>query len=173
MPDLEGIVSRALREFGRITRPKDLAKAPSLIEPVVGVADYLLGETLAALAYAPHLGDPEGLLGLLGPQADVSHRHRFGFTLKVKNAATERVAWQRAGRDSEGGGFSFIGSLFGLDMALAAMRLRRLATDAVPEAPRLSPDDAHAVIQTLALMNPRDLASDVSGDDWSRHCDWP
>jgi hypothetical protein len=53
-----------------------------------------------------------------------------------------------------------MGSLFGLDLALAGKRLRRLSTDVVPSAPRLNANDADSVVQTLALLNPRDLTSD-------------
>ena len=156
VPDVKRIVGRAIRDLAKIQRPNDVAKVPRLMAPVISAADYLLGETLAALAYAPVLGDPEELLG---PQADVSHRHRFGFTMTSKRAALERLAWQRAVPDSEGTGLGFMGSLFGLDLALAKKRLRRISTDAVPAAPRLNSNDVDTVVQTLALLNPRDLTS--------------
>jgi len=158
LPDVKKIVDRAVRDLSRLEKPTDLSKAPRIVAPVVGLADYLLSETLVALAYAPHVGDPRELLG---PETDLSHRHNFGLTSRPGAPAVARRAWQRPGMDKAGNaGRAVSGSMFGLDLTLSRKRLRRLALDGIPHPPRLSSNDSSAFVDILALMTPRSLASD-------------
>ena len=158
VPDVKKIVERAVRDLSKITKPKDLSKAPRIVAPLVGLRDYLLGETIVALAYAPYLGDPRELLG---PDTDLSHRHNFGLKSKPGAPAVERRAWQRPGMDkSENAGLAVAGSLFGLDLTLSTKRLRRIALDGLPHPPRLSSNDSSAFVDILALITPRSLTSD-------------
>jgi hypothetical protein len=123
---------------------------------VARLVDALLAETVVALAYAPWLGDSSDIRG---PQADISHRHSFGLR-STSGAVAEHRPWQRTMADgSRAGGSGFIGSLLALDLVMAPRRLRRLATDAVPSAPRLNPNDRMALTEALALLNPRELNS--------------
>jgi len=158
VPDVKKIVERAVRDLSTITQPKDLSKAPRIVAPLVGLRDYLLGETIVALAYAPYLGDPRELLG---PDTDLSHRHNFGLKSKPGAPAVERRAWQRPAMDkSENAGLAVAGSLFGLDLTLSTKRLRRIALDGLPHPPRLSSNDSSAFVDILALITPRSLTSD-------------
>jgi hypothetical protein len=154
-PDVTRILERALGRLGDIRKPQDVSRSAGIVRPVVELADYLLGETLVALAYAPYLGDPEELLG---PQSDVSHRHRFGLT-SPSGASTKRQAWRRPVVDGAGVGLGYTGSLLGLDLALANRRLRRLSTNNVPAAARISPNDGEALVESVALLNSRSLAT--------------
>lgn len=158
VPDVQRILDRATRDLGRIRMPRDVSRAPRIVTPVLNLVDYLLSETLVALVYAPLLGDPEELLG---PQADLSHRHRFGLTVRLGTPHVERYGWRRPTIDgASDAGLGYTGSLLGLDLALAREHLRRLSTDTIPTAPRLGSNLGEVVAQTLALMNPRDLTND-------------
>ena len=158
VPDVKKIADRAVRDLGKIGKPKDLSKVPRIVAPLVELVDYLLGETTVALAYAPHLGDPRELLG---PETDESHRHNFGLTSKPGAVAVERRAWLRPGKDTAAkSGRALSGSLFGLDLTLSTKRLRRLALDGIPHPPRMGSNDSAALVDTLALINPRTLTSD-------------
>ena len=158
VPNVKKIVDRAVQDLSKVAKPKDVSKVPRIVAPLAGLVDYLLGETIVALAYAPHLGDPRDLLG---PETDLSHRHNFGLTPKPGVTAVVRRAWLRPGMDkAENAGLALSGSLFGLDLVLSTKRLRRLAVDGIPRAPRLSSNDSSAFVEILALMNPRSLTSD-------------
>jgi hypothetical protein len=157
IPDVKKIVDRVVRDLSKIDKPKDVSKAPRIVAPLIGLADYLLGETIVALAYAPHLGDPRELLG---PDSDESHRHSFGLTSKPGAVTGVRRAWQRPANDTAAkAGRALSGSLFGLDLALSTKRLRRLALDRLPHAPRLGANERSALVDILALLNPRTLTS--------------
>ena len=119
--------------------------------------DFLLGETLMALAYAPAVGEASMLAG---PATDMSHRHDFGLTSKPGAATViKRAAWKRpkfASADDAGQGL--LGSAFGIDLILAKKQLRRLVVDRLPT-PRLDSNDTIAFTQTLALTNPSELTT--------------
>jgi len=152
--DVKRTLERAVRDLSRITKPKDAEKAARIVRPVTQLVDALLAETVVALAYAPWLGDSSDIRG---PQADISHRHSFGLR-STNGAVAERRPWQRTTPDgSRAVSSGFIGSLLALDLVMAPKLLRRLATDAVPSAPRLNPNDRMALTEALALLNPREL----------------
>jgi hypothetical protein len=157
VPDVKKLVDRAVRDLSKIGKPTDVSKASRIIAPLIGLRDYLLGETIVALAYAPYVGDPRELLG---PETDLSHRHNFGLKSKPGAPAVERRAWLRPGMDkSENAGLAVAGSLFGLDLTLSTKRLRRIALDGLPHPPRLSSNDSSAFVDILALITPRSLTS--------------
>jgi hypothetical protein len=157
VPDTREVLDRVLRDLGKISKPKDVSKSRRIARPVVHHADYLLGETLVALAYAPQLGNPADLLG---PQADLSHRHSFGLTERPGVLGVRR-AWQSTGVDTgQKVGQAYGNSLFGLDLILSSKRLRRLSTDTVPNESRLNSNDSNAFVNVLALLNPRELRNE-------------
>ncbi len=136
-----------------IRKPADVAKAARIVRPLVDALDYLLGETLVALAYAGSLGD----VGRGAAAAvDISHRHLFGFTTVV-SAGRQLVAWRRPTRGSTAAGDAVTGSVMGVDLALSKTRLRRLASGALAETPRLNSNDRDTMTDTVALLNPRDV----------------
>jgi hypothetical protein len=157
LPEAKKVLDKAVKELSGITKPKDTGKAAREVEDVVELLDLLLGETLTALAYAPSVGDPSALLG---PEADVSHRHDFGLTAKAgAPTVSRRSAWQRPNWDSaDNVGQGLKGAVLGVDLPLAKKLLRRLSTDRVPS-PKLNPNDAIVFTETLALTNPADLTT--------------
>ena len=153
-PESKKIVERAVGNLRRITKPQDAKKAAEAVEPMINLLDYLLGETLVALAYAPVMGDPAALLG---PTADVSHRHTFG--VAERNGSSElarKTAWRRPTPGSKAiAGDAVSGALVGIDFALAPKRLRRIASNRLPGPPTLNGNDTETFVTTVALLNPR------------------
>jgi hypothetical protein len=154
-PEVKNVVDRAVKDLDKITKPKDLPRAQKIADPLVEVLDYLIGETLVALAYAPLLGSPSGILG---SGADVWHRHTFGVGRTGSREANRRSSWLKPHIGSAAiEGEAFTGSLLGLDLALARKRLRRLVVDRLPGPPKLNSNDSATFVETLALVNPQIL----------------
>ena len=151
VPDLRTVVGRAINDLGKIKQPRHASKAVGVAEPLTEMADYLLGEVLVALAYAPFLGDPANLVG---GAADVAHKHDFGAGTAVNDEARKRTPWLRPRQPT---GATVVGAVLGLDLALAHHGLRRLVSDRVPELPRLNTNNRDVFTTTVALMNPRHL----------------
>ena len=154
-PDSKKIIERAWN-LGQITKPQDVAKAAREVVPMLDLLDYLLGETLVALAYAPVMGDAAALLG---PAADLSHKHTFGVAERTGSSELARkTAWRRPTPGSRAiAGDAITGSLLGVDLALAPKRLRRIASDTLPGPPTLNGNDRDTFVTTVALFNPRRL----------------
>lgn len=157
LPQVKKILDRALRDLANIKRPRDAGKAARVVEPLTELLDFLLGETLTALAYAPSMGDADELLG---PAADLSHRHDFGLIPKPgATVVAKQSAWRRPKfSTATGAGQGLLGSVFGIDLTLARKQLRRLATDRLP-APRLNGNDAAVFTETLSQTNPHALTT--------------
>jgi hypothetical protein len=98
---------------------------------------------------------------VLGPTADVSHRHTFGVSGRgTVNESARRTPWHRPNPTSKAvNGEAVTGSLLGVDLALAPKRLRRLANNTLPGPPRLNPNDTDTIVDTVALLNPRLLTN--------------
>ena len=134
-PETQGVLNLA----GNVT-PR---QTPGLVE----AADEVLANTLASLAYAPHLGPAHGS-ALLG--ASVARRHDFAgrpWTLPIE-VVRPGVPWHVQG------------SLLGLDVALARLSLRRLTGDMPLRAPHLDPPTTLAFARTVALRSPFTLRDD-------------
>jgi hypothetical protein len=154
VPVVAKVVERVVKDLTAIRKESDVGRASRMVRPLVDTLDYLLGETLVALAYAAALGDTGR-----GPAAavDISHRHVFGLT-SIAGDARRLAPWQRPERGSAvTAGDAVKGSVMGIDLALSRTRLRRLAADALPESPRLNANDRATMTDTVALLNPRDL----------------
>lgn len=158
IPEIDKLVERAAKDLDGIRRDSDVRKAPRIAAPLVDALDYLLGETLVALAYAASAGDAGR-----GPAAavDISHRHVFGTTAVSEDRRL--TAWRRPARGStHAAGDAVTGSLLGLDLALSRTRLRRMAAEGLPETPKLNGNDRDTMTDTVALLNPR-LLDDAAG----------
>jgi hypothetical protein len=149
VPELRKVLERAIKDLAKVKKPKDLGKTARIAVPLMRTADYLVGEVLVALAYASHLGDPEAVLG---GEADISHGHDFGIASASGVEGRKRAPWMRPRQLL---GSPVVGSLLGLDLALSRLALRRLASDRVPQLPRLNLNDRDTFSETAALMNPR------------------
>lgn len=150
--DVARTMDRAVRDLGRITRPQDLRSVPGAIEPLARVADALGAETMAALAYLPALGEASTLIG---PDADLSKRHAFGMPT-LRGTREPLAAWQRPRVGGAAAvGQALTGSLLGLDLGLVRRRLRRIAVDTLPAAPKLNTNYRDVFAQTLSLLEQR------------------
>lgn len=154
VPEIGRLVERAVKDLDGIRRDSDLRKGPRIAAPLVDALDYLLGETLVALAYAASAGDAgRGPAGAI----DISHRHVFGITAVSEDRRL--IPWRRPVRGSpDAGGDTITGSLLGLDLALSRTRLRRMTVEGLPAMPKLNGNDGHTMADTVALLNPRVLA---------------
>lgn len=141
----------AVEELSRVTRPSDLRKATRVGASLQQLADIVLGDAFLSLAYAADIGDPDGAALLAG---NVSLRHDFGLGRR-DSAARTRTPWTVPRQDFQPGiPWHVTGSLLGLDIALAPLNLRRLTTDGMADAPRLSSIEREAFAVSIVLMEP-------------------
>jgi len=158
--DLRKAVNRAVKDLRAIKWPRDASKAARIAQPLQRTADALLAGVLVSLAYAPHLGDPDGPELLAG---DPSTRHSFGFQERIEELRVTNP-WQAPQRAlGVEGGWHATGALLGLDIGLAALALRRLDTDGMPPPPGGNDIDRAAIASAVVLSNPFD-ASDADRD---------
>ena len=152
-PDVARTFDRVVKDLDGIRNEGDVARAARIVRPLVDALDYLLGESLVALAYAGSLGDAgRGSASAV----DISHRHAFG------NASVSEdrrlLPWRRPARGSTvATGDAVTGAVMGIDLALSRTRLRRLVSEALPESPRLNANDRGTMTDTVALLNRREL----------------
>lgn len=155
-PDL-GAALRDVR--GRLGGAAGSERRARAVRRAQRAADWHLARVLAALAYAPHLGDADSP-ALLG--GDPSSSHDFSLTeprLDVRVAAMWSLPEEQ--RDSRVG-WRVGGSLLGLDLAMSRFALRRLPSEVMPGAPMLSD------LERLALTEPVVLASPFDHTDAAR-----
>jgi hypothetical protein len=121
----------------------------------------MLARVLLSLAYAVDVGDPEGTVLLAD---DVSQRHDFGFGQKDAEARA-RITWAIPHQDiSPNAAWHVTGSLLALDVGLSSLALRRVSSDQVLEAPRLTSNARDTFAVSVSLLNPlqlRDADRDV------------
>jgi hypothetical protein len=143
-------VSRAL---AAPARAGDTGAARRLARPLLALADDLLARGLLELTYAVALGQPERAWVTA---ADVAARHDFGI-----RPATHRPAWELpAITTGFRPGFGVMGSLLGLDAALADMALVRMSSKPPPRRPMLADVNRKGFIQAVALVEPAWLTDD-------------
>ncbi|MBI3263552.1 MAG: hypothetical protein HYZ58_10445 [Acidobacteria bacterium] len=141
-------VSDRLDEWSR-TRGRDARK--SIVDQIARVGDALLAHALTSLVYATYLGDPDDLALI---DQHLAARHDFG-TTAANPADRRRRAWTLPAEQTGAGTVWHVsGSLFGFDVALAPLALRRIIANQVPPAPRLATNDRQVFAQQVALMNP-------------------
>jgi hypothetical protein len=144
-------LKKAADDLTRAARSRDLKRAGRIVEPIVELADDLLARNLLSFAYAISLGDPEGTVLLAD---DVSHRHDYGLGLK-DGELRARLTWAVPRQEvAPGVPWHISGSLMGLDVAMSTLTLRRVATDRVLEAPKLTSNARDTFAASVALMNP-------------------
>ena len=124
-------------------------------DSIVALGDMVLGHAMLSLVYAVHLGDPEGP-ALLG--ANVALRHDFGFGRRDGEGRL-RAAWAQPRQDFQPGvPWHVVGSLVGLDVALAPLALHRLTMDGLAAPPRLPSIEREAFAVNTALLDARRLS---------------
>ncbi len=159
-PDIRRLVDEATEDLRKIRSERDVSKTGRIAEPLERAGDALLAGVLASLAYAPHLGNPNGPELLAG---DPSARHDFGFDDLLPEARAANP-WRRPQRLlGVAGGWRAAGSILGLDAGLAVLSIRRLETDGLPPPPGGNDIDRAALAAAVALSNPFDV-TDVERD---------
>ncbi len=149
-PSIDAL-KRAAEELAKAAKVRDVKRVAKIAEPIVELADDLLGRNLLSLAYALSLGDPDGTVLLA---ADVSHRHDFGFGVKDPEIRG-RITWAIPRQEiAPGTAWHVSGSLLALDAGLATLSLRRVATDHVLEAPKLTNNARDTFATSVALLDP-------------------
>lgn len=111
--------------------------------------DSVLAQTLSAMLYAAHLGDPEGPALAAG---NVALRHDLEAPAGPRGSTGR---WQIP-KEEFGSpvGWRVTGSLLGLDVALAGLAPRRLDFGEMPAEPRLTANERHTMSLTVASMRP-------------------
>jgi hypothetical protein len=150
-PPLHETIRKTNDELTRALRGRDLKRAARAAEPIIELADDLLARNLLSLTYAISIGDPDGTVLLAD---DVSHRHDFGFSLK-DGELRARLIWGVPRQEvSPGIPWHVTGSLLGLDVGLATLSLRRVATDHMLEAPKLTSNSRDTFASSVSLLDP-------------------
>jgi hypothetical protein len=155
LSDPVAVVSKSVARLKEtLKKPRDLKRVPHLVEPLVPVAREALTDSLMALAYAVSLGSAQDLSG---PGVNVARRHDFGFALTGGDETRRRIPWRMPTADPEPGKpWHVTGSLLGMDVGLALVRLRRV-TDLLPEPPTINANEARTLARSIVLINPFDL----------------
>jgi hypothetical protein len=153
VPNLKDKLGDTARDLQRIDSDRDLRRAADAGRDLLPLVDFVLGHVLASWAYTPHLGDPDGPALVAG---DPSRHHVFGATDLRPSARGQR--WEVATFANEGAGVA--GSLLGLDAGLARWSLRRLANDAVPQAPTLIANDFVSMLLAVTLSDPHRVSDE-------------
>lgn len=151
-PDLVVLARRALdaiRAGGAGTRA-------AAVRTLVFHADALLADVVTALAYALFLGAPDGPALLAG---SVALRHDFGVLAGRRTPWDPAPGWAFPTED-RAGGWHLVGSLLGLDLALARLSLRYPRADVVPDPPLVTANDWRTLAETVVLMDPATLPDD-------------
>jgi len=147
-------LQHAAEEMDKGARANDLKRVARAADSVVALGDMVLGHAMLSIVYAIHLGDPEGP-ALLG--ANVALRHDFGFGRRDGDGRS-RGPWAQPRQDFQPGvPWHVVGSLVGLDVALAPLALHRLTMDGLSTPPRLQSIEREAFAVNTALLNPRGL----------------
>jgi hypothetical protein len=150
-------LARFNEELARSMRSNDLRRAARLASSIHEVADVVLGDALLSLAYAADLGDPEGAAMLA---RNVALRHDFGFGRKDAEVRG-RLLWAVPRQDFlPGVPWHVSGSVLGLDIAMAALTLRRISPDLIADAPQLPSNERDAFAIGLTGMQTRLLTDD-------------
>jgi hypothetical protein len=154
-------LQRTAEELDRGVRANDPKRIARAAEALTTIGDTTLGHALLSLVYAVHLGDPDGP-ALLG--ANVALRHDFGFGRR-DGEGRSRGPWAQPRQDFQPGvPWHVVGSLVGLDIALAPLSLHRLSMDGLAAPPRLQSIEREAFAINAAVLDARRL-SDTERDE--------
>lgn len=153
--DSRRVIADVVEELTRIIGDgRDERRAARVAPPLFELVDTVLGTALLSMAYAVHLGDPDGTALLA---SNVALRHDFGFARRDSELRA-RTPWSIPRQNFQlGVPWHVTGSVLGLDLALAPMSLRRLSMRRTAVAPRLPSNERDAFAVGLVLMDPARL----------------
>jgi hypothetical protein len=147
--DVRTTLRESVASLEMIRTPRDLSRVPQIVGRLMKAIDVLTADVLLSLLYAVQVRDPESPLWL---QGDVAYRHDFGL-LNRENLHPDLLSWGFP-VEQLGATWHVRGSLFGLDIALARLRLPRVTTGGPPVLPVMSPEDQRVFIESVALFDP-------------------
>lgn len=152
-PDLDRSIARVAAQSSRVTA-RDPKEGEELARPLQEAVDVYLAETLGAIVYAAHLGEPDGPALTAG---DPSTLHDFRFFQPAMELG-RRPAWQLPieVRDRQVA-WGVSGSLVNLDAAIGRLSLRRAFSETLPPPPSLSDADRQTLTETAVLATPQDF----------------
>jgi hypothetical protein len=119
------------------------------------LADSLLADGLAELAYAAALGQSERTT-IAAPEA--ARRHDFG--LRLPNNGRAAAWWLPTAGADRMRDWHVTGSLLGMDVRLAELSLLRLSSKPPPRRPSLPDTDRRAFVEAAALASPTRLTDE-------------
>lgn len=157
-PNLPEIVGTLRRRFARDTVKPDDRDVARAVADLRRAADWYLACVLSSLVYAPHLGarNSPALLG-----GDPSARHDFGLA-ETRPDIRALTPWSLpADARDQASGWRVTGSLLGLDLALGRLALRRLPSEEMPQAPRVTDVERRAFTEPLVLLSPFDQSEEA------------
>ncbi len=148
--DAVDVIGRAIQDLAKVSRPGDVRSAARIGTSLRDLSDIVLGHALVSWAYAADMGDPNSAALLAG---NVALRHDFG--LARRDSDSRRIAWAPPRQDFRPGvPWHIVGSILGLDIALAPLNLRRLDLDRPIDAPKLSSIERDGLAVGVTLMDP-------------------
>jgi hypothetical protein len=138
--------------FQRVERRGDRGGAARLAPAILALADDLLARGVTELVYATALGRPER--AEFSAEEAAAH-HDFG--LRRNGVRNSLGPWEHPALSSASGHEArVVGSLLGLDVALAGFSLVRLSSKLPPRRPTLEESDRRALIESVALVRELD-----------------
>ena len=148
-PPVRATLKEIVTALAAVREARHLSRVPELAQRLKKVVDVLTGDVLLSLVYALHIGDPDSPLWL---QGDVAYRHDFGL-LNRDGLDPALLSWWFP-VEQLGTTWHVRGSLLGLDLALARLRLPRVAAGGPPVEPVMAPEDHRVFIESVGLFAP-------------------
>jgi hypothetical protein len=153
---VKSTLSRAVTDLAGTANAKDLGRVAEIVERLLTAVDVLAADTLISLLYAATIIDSNSPLLL---QGDVAYRHDFGL-LNQEGLNPELLPWWFP-VERPASPWHVRGSLLGLDVGLARLRLPQVATGGPPAPPVVSGEDRLAFLASMALFNPDPVGDEV------------
>lgn len=140
----------AVRETSQLSRAVDLGRR------LMRAVDLVTADLLTSVLYAIQIRDTASPLLL---QGDVAHRHDFGL-MNRDGLDPDRLSWSFPA-EQFGDAWHVRGSLLGLDVALARLRLPQVAAGGPPAPPVMAPEDQRVFIESVALFDRSSVDDDA------------
>jgi hypothetical protein len=148
-------VNLAAAEHDRLRAMRALLPPPGLDDAIASGRPRDLADALTTIVYATALGDPDGPASL---SPDIAARHDFG--LGGTSLIREEMPWAPPEERQGFGPWRVVGSLFGLDLGLSRLALRRVADQQMPSAPTLTLNDLATLTRTAVALVAAELTND-------------
>jgi hypothetical protein len=148
-PDVKTTLKEFVTAADAVREPRQLSRVNEPWQRLMRAVDLLTGDVLVSLIYATHVRDPESPLLL---QGDVAHRHDLGL-MNRDGLDPDALSWWFP-VEQLGTTWHVRGSLLGMDVALARLRLPQVAAGGPPAPQVMAPEDQRVFITSVALFGP-------------------